>query len=298
MTAPRFFFIVLATVLGLAACGSDDSVDAGAGGLPGGSATDDGGSGDAASGGATRPWIGGDWTLQSITVDGAVVAIPPGAQITLAITGPDQIQGDAGCNSFGGTITTAFDEDRDGGSLSLGEIAITEMACDILDFESQYVNALMAATEWELAPPAGLVFRGDTVELIYGPGQPPADVPFENTPWRFDTIFAGDGVNRTASSTRGDKPPVTATFAGGQATLVSDDCGIVTLGAAYDGDSSEGAITFNGIDAALTACADPESNMVAALQGLADATGFGVYEGRLTFIGLPGETVSFVAADG
>ncbi|MEM7325106.1 MAG: META domain-containing protein [Actinomycetota bacterium] len=299
MLPHRLLLLIFVLVLGLAACGDDNdgTVDAGAGSdadsdLPADGDAD--GSGAAASGG-TRPWIGGEWDLVSMTVDGAAITIPPTASVNLSITGPDQVTGDAGCNSFGGTISAPFDGDRDGGPLMLGEVAITEMGCDILDFESQYVDALVATTEWELAPPSGLVFRGDGVELVYGIAAPPAEVAFENTEWLFDTIFDGEGVERTASSTRGDKPPVTAVFAAGQATLTSDDCGTVTIGVRYDADTDAGAISFDKTD---PGCTDPESNMIPAVRGLVDATGFQIFDGRLTFIGLPGETVSFIAADG
>lgn len=285
----------------LAACGSDDdSVSAGSDGDTDLPAVDDGGDGDdsnAAGGDATRPWIGGEWDLQSMTVDGAEVDIPATAAVNLTITGPDSITGDAGCNSINGVISAPFDGDRDGGTLTIGDLAMTEMGCDILDFESQYVDALVATNEWELAPPSGLVFRGEGIELVYGIGAPAAEVAFENTEWLFDTIYDGEGVDRTASSTRADKPQVTAIFAAGQAELISEDCGTVTLGAGYE-TGSDGPITFEGTEAAFSACEDPESNMLSAIQGLADASSFQVFDGRLTFIGLAGETVSFIAADG
>ncbi|MEM7273024.1 MAG: META domain-containing protein [Actinomycetota bacterium] len=173
---PHLLLLAVFGVLGLllAACGDetpDIAVDAGVApdSPPDGPADDDaaGDSGAAAGGGATRPWIGGDWVLASITVDGTKVAIPDGAVLDLSIVGPDQISGSAGCNSFGGTISAPFDGDADAGALTIGELAITEMACEILDFESTYVDALVAANEWELAPPQGLVFRGDGVELNY-----------------------------------------------------------------------------------------------------------------------------------
>jgi heat shock protein HslJ len=299
----RLFLLIVALIFTLAACGSDDdSVSAGSddgdADLPAADAADGSDSSGAAGGGATRPWIGGEWALQSLTVAGIDVTVPANAGVNLTINGPDSISGSAGCNSINGAILAPFDDDRDGGPLTITDLAMTEMACDLLDFEIQYVDALLAATEWELAPPSGLVFRGDGVELTYGIGAPQADVALENTVWLFDTIFDGEGVERTASSTRADKPQVTVIIAAAEATLTSDDCGTVTLGAGYEAGGSDGPITFEGTEAAFAACEDPESNMLSAIQGLADATGFQIFDGRLTLIGLPGETVSFVAADG
>lgn len=312
MSPYRLLLLTVALIVGLTACGDDDTVDAGSGAaddtVDAGAGDDDGAGipadGDdtdgsaAAGGGETRPWIGGEWVLQSITVGGADVTIPAGAVIDLTIIGPDSVSGNAGCNSISGTLSAPFDGDRDGGSLSWGDLAMTEMGCDILEFEGQYVTALLATEEWELSPPSGLIFRGAAIELVYGVGAGPVDVAFENTAWLFDTIYSGEGVERTASSTRADKPQVTAVFAAGEATLTSEDCGTVTLGAGYEAGSNDGPITFEGVEEAFAACDDPESNMLQAMQGLAAATGFQVFDGRLTFIGLPGETVSFVAADG
>ena len=322
MSRSRLLLLTFALLFSLAACGGDDDTIAAGSDDETGASTDDGGAvvgddtdgddtdgeaGDetddaagsgAAGGGTTRPWIGGEWVLRALTVDGASVAIPPTAELQMTITGPGTISGDAGCNSFSGDFSAPFDGDRDAGSLSWNGLAITEMACDILDFELQYVDALLSANEWELAPPDGLIFRGDGVELNYGTGAPPAAINFEDSQWLFDTIFDGEGVERTASSTRADKPEVTLVVAGGVATLSSEDCGSIALTALDYTAGNEGPISFSGVEAAFEACEDPESNMLAAAQGLADATGFMVFDGRLTFIGLPGETVSFIATDG
>jgi len=302
--SPRRLLVLLAglacTAILLAACGSDDddvsAEEPGASGLPDdGDGTSDG----AASGGATRPWIGGTWVLQSVTDAGTTVAIPTGASLELTIAGPDEIAGDAGCNRFGGRIDAPFDGDRDGGTLSISEMFWTEMACDNLDFEGVYLDLLMRVDQWELAPPSGLVFRGDGVELVYGIGEAPPELTLESSTWILDTVFDGEGMERTASSVRVDKPDVTMTVSGQTLTLTSDGCAPIEVAVEAD-DGTGGPFLVADPDslAGLVDCDDPESNLVTAIDGVAIATGYQSVDGRLTLIGLPGETLSFVAADG
>lgn len=294
------------TALFLAACGSGDdgddiaTDDAGSSG-PADDDTIDGAAGDggAARGGATRPWIAGTWALQSAAGPDGALALPD-RTLELTIAGPDTIGGDAGCNTFGGRIDAPFDGDRDGGDLTLSELFWTEMACEDLDFETAYLDLMTQVTGWELTPPSGLVFRGEGIELAYGIGQAPAELTLEGTTWVFDTIFSGEGVERTASSTRTDKPEVTAVIADSNLTFTSEGCAPIEVDLDYLPDTTDGQLAV--VDAATLAdridCDDPESNLVAAVDGLAKATGYQIVDGRLTLIGLPGETISFRAADG
>ncbi len=314
-TSPRRRLPMLVALLAVlavvaAACGSDDtSTEAGSDASDPSDESDAsdesddnnagdgaGDGGDAASGG-TRAWIAGSWVLQSATGPDGPLALPP-VELDLTITGPDQVEGNAGCNSFGGTISAPFDDDADAGPLTLDELFITEMACEYLDVELAYVDLLTSVDRWELAPPSGLIFRGEGVELVYGIGAAPAEVPLEQTLWVFDTIFDGEGVERTASSTRSDKPEVTATFAGGVLTVEADDCGPIEIAVTYEPGAADGPLAVADGTEPVADCDDPESNLVAAIDGIVAASGFQIFDGRLTLIGLPGETVSFRASDG
>ncbi len=299
--SPRRLLVLLAglataTIL-FAACGSgDDSAtnDAGSSGQ-----ADDDGSDGAASDGATRPWIAGTWALESVTGPDGPVPLPTGASLELTIAGPDQIDGDAGCNRFGGTIDAPFDGDRDGGTLSISDMFWTEMACDNLDFEGVYLDLLMLVDQWELAPPSGLVFRGDGVELVYGIGEPPPELTLESSTWVLDTVFDGEGMERTASSVRVDKPDVTMTVTGETLTLTADGCApIEATVETVDGIGGPFLVAQPDSLADLVDCDDAESNLVSAVDGVAIATGYQSVDGRLTLIGLPGETLSFRASDG
>ncbi len=137
---------------------------------------DDGDASDlAAGGGATRPWIAGEWQLVSATSGGETLALPV-EPVSMSIIAPDEVNGSAGCNSFGGQISAPFG-DGDFGDLSFSKMAITEMACEpieVMDFEASYMEALGNADAWELSPPTGLVFRGEGIELVYEIGDVPA----------------------------------------------------------------------------------------------------------------------------
>jgi heat shock protein HslJ len=283
--------LLAAAALALAACGSDDTQTGGAETAAG--ADTDGGSAGAAGGGATRPWMAGDWALLSATRDGQPLTVPDEPTIDLAVAGPDRIEGNLGCNSFSGTISAPFDGDRDGGSLTLSGLTQSEMACDRLEFELAYTELLTSVTEWELAPPSGLVLRGDGVELVYQASPPAAEVRLEGTAWTFDTVFSGEGVERAASTVRADKPPVTATVGDGLITLTSADCGPIDVAITYE--SGAGGSFLPATPAATAGCDDPDSNLEVAFAGVVAATGYQVVDGRLTLIGLPGETVSFTS---
>lgn len=283
--------LVLAAVftLAVAACGDED-VDL----VSGADTSTDGGSGsDGGASSGTRPSLAGDWVLTSATIDGTAVELPVDVVIDITIE-RGQISGNGGCNGFGGLIAAADD-----GSLSLTEVFITERAClplSILDFETGYVQALGAATEWEVTP-TGLIFRGEGTELRYEPGAPPVHLALEETIWTFETIFDGEGVDRAASTPRQDKPPVTLVIANGEATLSSEDCGAVSFAFNYESEGTDGSVSVPDRNAAAVECSDRDSNMIAAVKGIVASTGFMINESSLTFIGLPGETVGFVAQE-
>ncbi len=268
-------FAVLALLL--AACGDDDVIVQSSGITDGTDAPDDSG---------TRPSIAGDWRLVSLTVDTAGVDLPVGVDLDVTIDS-GSIQGLGGCNRFGGSITA-----EDDGTMRIDEIFSTEMACEVLDFETIYLPALAGANQWEVTPD-GLTFRGDGTEMNYAQLEAAPPLALEETVWTFDTIFDGEGVNRTASTPRLDLPEVTLVIADGQATLTSEDCGVVGFALNYE-PGVDGNIAIPDPDGLDVAC-DAESNMHPAVEGIMAATGFMIDESRLTFIGLPGETVAFVA---
>lgn len=253
-----------------AACGGGEAVDN----------SDPGGDG-------TRPSLAGLWELTDLTVDGVGVALPDGAALEMTIEA-GRIGGSGGCNSFGGSIDAADD-----GTLSLVEVAWTEMACAQrarMDFESTYLGALVGVNRWE-ADPTGISFLSDGAILRYSPGADPIDLALEGTSWQFDTIFSGDGVARAASSTDQSVPQVSLTITGGSAVLSADGCDDVTFHVNHEG-GAEGNLALPDPSQLQTGGCD-SPNMTDAIAGIEAATGYTISETRLTLIGLPGETISF-----
>ena len=267
----RLLAIATLFVLVAAACGDDA-----------GTVTSDEPGDDA----GTRPSPAGDWILVSLTVDGAAVPWPDGTlEITVELGG---ISGDLGCNSFFGEIDAADD-----GTLTIGAIGQTEMACledGRMEFESTYGQALSSVTEWAVDP-TGMTFSGDAVEIRYEQAPPPVHQPLEGTVWHFDTVYSGEGVDRVAEN-RADMEGVTLVITDGRAEVIVPGCGGFVLGVAHAVESA-GAFAASG-DVVLDSSPACEIAEVAA-GGLLDATGFTIDENRLTLIGEAGETVGFSA---
>jgi heat shock protein HslJ len=97
--------------------------------------------------------LDGVWTITDYNDgQGSVVAIRDGsARVTIA---DGQLSGTAGCNQFGGPIT------QDGGAVTIGPLASTEMACqphELMTREAAVMAALEASTAVQQAD-AGLTF--------------------------------------------------------------------------------------------------------------------------------------------
>jgi heat shock protein HslJ len=256
---------ILALILIVSACGDD---------------TDDN-----VSDPATRPSVGGEWVLVGLQVEGADVVLVDGDLRIDVANG--EVTGNLGCNSFFGSFDAADD-----GTLVVGGLGSTEMACEgRMGFESVYGQALSTATAWNVDP-AGMTLSGDTVELRFEQAPAPVDLPLEATVWRFDTIFSGEGVNRPAEN-RADMDGVTLTVNGSEATIVGLSCAGQIAAVEFDGTNGGEFRTgaLGPIDAS-PGCAIVGT----AMTGLIDATGYMIAESRLTFIGLPGETVGFVGS--
>ncbi|MEZ5245394.1 MAG: META domain-containing protein [Acidimicrobiales bacterium] len=233
----------------------------------------------------TRPSVAGDWILRSLTVDGTAVSLPDGElEITIQL---GEMSGNLGCNSFFGEIDAADD-----GTLTLGAIGQTEMACledGRMEFEAAYGQALGSVTAWAVDP-AGMTLSGDTVEIRYEQAPPPVHQRLEGTVWHFDTVYSGEGVERAATN-RADMEGVTLVIERGEAVLAGPDCAAVSTVEYADG--RDGAFE---VTSAVAIDTSPACEIVAiASAGITESTGFMIDENRLTFIGAVGETVGFSA---
>ena len=234
--------------------------------------------------------LAGSWTLTKAMVDGNTLELPSQLPITI-IDG--SVQGNAGCNTFSGTIDSGDD-----GSLAIDSLVQTELACEHLDFEMSYTAALLAVDSWESTPDR-IVFFTENTRLEY---ETPIDdrtatTPLQGTVWVLDTVYGpGEGPQRSASSIDPDGARVEIVFAQRTIEVRSRQCTNVILDMAIDERDREGSLEFTG-QADGYECQGSESDALdldLALAGLRDATGFALDQHRLTVFGDEGELLGFV----
>lgn len=168
---------VMAVALLAAACGDDQSTDAGEPDGPLG--------------------FDGAWVLTAAAVDDMDLVLLDEHRVTMTIEG-DVMGGRGACNGYGGAVTI------DDGEVTVGDLSWTAMACvpEAMAIESAFLSALPRITEATRA--------GDTAELV-GDGVTLSfvlldPVPIEGlvgTTWRLDAIVDGDTVRSVVAGAEG-----------------------------------------------------------------------------------------------
>jgi heat shock protein HslJ len=246
--------LALLAGLTLAACGNDDA--------------------DSPAGSSTTVPAGLDldgrtFLSQSATDGGEPKTFVAGTQVTLRFA-DGGVSGSAGCNTMGADYTL------DGDVLRLGDLSMTEMACD---------EDRMAQDEWLAdllmgAPTVAL--DGDTLtitgasaslELLDREVADP-DRPLVGTDWTADTLLDGDAASSIAEG-------VVVELRFGEDGLVTIAAGCNGGSAPYEVDGS--TITFGDAVLTLKACSEPEasveSHVLSVLDGEAE---FEIEADRLT----------------
>lgn len=140
--------VVLAVAL--AACGSDD-----------------GGSGDGGAGQvSTDPseLVGPTWTLDEATRGAIAEDVDQvDADVTLTFADDGTVSGGSACNTYSGPY-----EAGDDGSMSLGPLASTQMACDeaIMALEANYLQTLDQVSSFAIEE-GRLILQAMNVQLAY-----------------------------------------------------------------------------------------------------------------------------------
>jgi heat shock protein HslJ len=187
---PRLVVLVVVAV-SLAACGGS------------GSASDD-----------LAP-LDGEWVLTAgADADGTIDLGDGAVEVTLAIDG--EAWGGQVCNSYRADDVAVGD-----GSVAVGDVARTEMAClddRLMVAEDRYLAAFVEVSSYAVTEDE-LRLTGDGTELVYAPVAPEADADLIGTVWLLDTVITGTGPEATASS-----------VVGGAATLELADDGSYTFG--------------------------------------------------------------------
>ena len=109
------------------------------------------------------------WVLDPASIARLGVEVPAGTIVDLTFGEDGSLGGTSGCNTYHATYQAG------NGSLDLGDIAVTEMACEdpaVMELESAYLDAFSQVTGWKVQPgfeqrPALTLTDGDRVELRY-----------------------------------------------------------------------------------------------------------------------------------
>jgi heat shock protein HslJ len=177
MSPRRCVSLLLVLVLALAACGEDEPYL----------------SNNAAERPADDAALDGAWVLTAATVDGQTLSLNEQYRVTMTIDG-SEIGGRAACNSYGGS----FSMDND--SFHLGDIAVTEMACEpaVMQIESAFLSGLARVTS---ATRSGdnTSLTGDGVEFSFALLLPVPTAELIGTTWVLDTVIQGDTATSTVA---------------------------------------------------------------------------------------------------
>lgn len=107
---------------------------------------------------AERPLEGTAWQLTTFAGGDVASSLIAGSQITARFA-QGQVGGKAGCNQYSSSYTVS------GGSLALGEVVATKIACsdEIMAQERQFLAALKSASAFKIA--------GDTLTITHSGGE-------------------------------------------------------------------------------------------------------------------------------
>jgi heat shock protein HslJ len=148
-----------------------------------------------------KPLTGTNWVLVSSGDPNNPTPVEQGIVITAVFSEDGYLSGLSGCNQYNVSYTLS------GEQLTLGPIAITQMACTTgMDAEQAYLSALTTAQQAKVT--------GLTLTITYNQGAGvlnyiAANVPLENSLWTL-TLMNGQPItadtNITATFTPGDTP--------------------------------------------------------------------------------------------
>lgn len=237
-SARRFAALAAVSALALVACGDDSDSN------PGDTSGPDGPSVLAIDGA----------TYLSDTVTGQTLV--DGSRLTLNFDG-GRLGASAGCNSMGGDFTV------DDGVLTVGDMAMTEMACDepLMTQEQWYAQFLTSGPTITQDGDRITLVSGDVTLVMLDREVADPDRPLEGTTWIIDSMIDADSVSSVG---------VTGTLVFEDGT-VSVDTGCNTGSATYTV-ADDGTVTFGALGLTKMACPkdganEMESAMVQVLTG-------------------------------
>ncbi len=224
MTIKRTAILSLSLALiVLVACGEDNPTE-----NPGGS-------------GAGGSLEGVTWVLSDASIEALVGQVPDGARVDLTFEA-GQAAGSAACNTYSGGYET------DGSSLTLGDFAVTQMACKdaLMALETAYLTALGDVTTYAVSDGSLTLSGGDT-DLTFAEEPEAEDLPLVGTTWTLTTI-AVPGSDVVGSVLAGTE--LTLVLADDETFTANGGCNQMNGSYALDGSS----ITLSSISSTMMTC--------------------------------------------
>lgn len=151
-----------------------------------------GGAGDSGAGAGAARLAGRTFLSSSVTGHDLVA----GSGISLAFDTDGRLVANAGCNTMSGSYRL------DGGRLTVGDLATTEMGCDkpLMD-QDGWLSDLLGAGLTATLNGDTLTLTGDGVTLhLTDRKVADPDRPLQGTTWRLDGIVSGTGPSSSVSS--------------------------------------------------------------------------------------------------
>lgn len=132
--------------------------------------------------------VEGAWQMTSGEVDGQPIEPPETHPITITFEG-DQVSGTASCNGYGGTFSV------NGSSISISDLAMTEMACspeETMEAEAMFSDAITRVDT--VSVDTTLTLSADGVEMVFEKLEPVPEEELIGTRWVLDGLIQGDVV--------------------------------------------------------------------------------------------------------
>jgi heat shock protein HslJ len=111
------------------------------------------------------------WTLVAFGDPANPTVVQQGLNLTATFANDGTVSGFGGCNNFSGTYTAGTD-----GTMTIGPLANTAMACEALNQETAYLTALQAASSFSFRSDGQLVINSgpdNKQVLVFAVGQDP-----------------------------------------------------------------------------------------------------------------------------
>lgn len=106
-----------------------------------------------------QPLIGTEWQLVQL---GGETITPTEETFTLTFGEDSRISGIGACNRIMGGFTT-----DDKNSLKIGPLATTRMACEGMDKEMEFLQAIESATRYDMDGPMLMLLNGEVLKAVF-----------------------------------------------------------------------------------------------------------------------------------